>query len=245
VEDIDTACDLSKVGGLPPLLATLRGSPHVRLRSLAAEVVATCVQNNPKAQQALLDAGALQAVLSAVLSGSQEGLLSKTAPPTDDPACAPVRLKALLAVSSLVRNFPPGQAAFRLGEGFAALRASLGRPAEPKLQRRALSLAQHFAGLSDRDIEAMVQLGFVRGATAALLARERDVRESALGFLLAMARNVDFDALPVALAEFRHPGLAERLRVLKAALGDGNGEADEERRLVVALLRMLQPGGDS
>jgi hsp70-interacting protein len=56
VEDVDCACDLSKIGGLPPLLALLRG-PHARVRAAAAEVLAVCAQNNAKAQAQLLEGG--------------------------------------------------------------------------------------------------------------------------------------------------------------------------------------------
>jgi hypothetical protein len=81
VEDIDCACDLSKIGGLPPLLALLR-SPHAPVRAAAAEVLATAVQNNPKAQQQALDGGALEPLL----------LLARS---DDDPVA---RLKGLLAL---------------------------------------------------------------------------------------------------------------------------------------------------
>jgi len=228
VEDIDNACNLSKVGGLPPLLATLRGSPHARLRALAAEVVAAVVQNNPVAQAALLEAGALDAVLSCARGDVD----------------VEARAKALLALSCLVRGCEPAAAAFRLGDGFGALRAALG---EGRLVRRALYLARHFAGQTDGDLRAMVELGFVRGAAAALLSPERATRESALGFLLTTAENVDFEALPRALDDFRHPALEERLRALRARLGpgeEGDG-AEEERGLVMALLRMLAPGGNA
>ena len=62
MEDIDCACDLSKIGGLNALLAVLR-SPHAALRAAAAEVLATTAQNNPKAQQQLLDGGVMERLL--------------------------------------------------------------------------------------------------------------------------------------------------------------------------------------
>ena len=81
MEDIDCACDLSKVGGLNALLGVLR-SPHAALRAAAAEVLATVAQNNPKAQQQLLDGGVM------------ERLLPLAREDTDDT----VRLKGLLAL---------------------------------------------------------------------------------------------------------------------------------------------------
>ena len=44
------SADLQKIGGLPVLLSLLR-SQHASLRSKAAELVATCAQNNPPVQQ--------------------------------------------------------------------------------------------------------------------------------------------------------------------------------------------------
>jgi hypothetical protein len=81
VEDIDCACDLSKVGGLNALLAVLR-SPHATLRAAAAEVLATAAQNNPKAQQQLLDGGVMERLL----------------PLAREDADDTVRLKGLLAL---------------------------------------------------------------------------------------------------------------------------------------------------
>lgn len=44
------AADLHTIGGLPTLLSLLQ-DPHASIRWRAAEVVATCVQNNPPVQQ--------------------------------------------------------------------------------------------------------------------------------------------------------------------------------------------------
>ena len=147
MEDIDCACDLSKIGGLPPLLELLRCS-HATLRAAAAEVLATTAQNNPKAQQQLLDGGAMEPLLT-VARGDAD---------------AAARLKALLALGCLVRNFPAAEAAFRLGDGFGLLKVCaraygsvcllltrqlwhLSQAAvcsgEPKLQRKAFQLSRH------------------------------------------------------------------------------------------------------
>ena len=44
------AADLHTIGGLPTLLSLLQDS-HASIRWRSAEVVATCVQNNPPVQQ--------------------------------------------------------------------------------------------------------------------------------------------------------------------------------------------------
>ena len=55
--------DLTHIGGLGTLLGLL-GSGHPELRAAAAEVVATCVQNNPPVQQLFLEGGALPRLLA-------------------------------------------------------------------------------------------------------------------------------------------------------------------------------------
>ena len=55
--------DLTHIGGLATLLGLL-GSAHPALRASAAEVVATCVQNNPPVQQFFLEGGALPRLLA-------------------------------------------------------------------------------------------------------------------------------------------------------------------------------------
>jgi hypothetical protein len=61
--------DLTHIGGLPTLLGLLE-SQYAPLRASAAEVVATCVQNNPPVQQFFLDGGTLPKLLQ--LTGDAE-----------------------------------------------------------------------------------------------------------------------------------------------------------------------------
>ena len=60
---IDNGGDLHTIGGLVPLIHTCAASPHASLRAAAAEVLATTVQNHPKAQDSALDNGALGPLL--------------------------------------------------------------------------------------------------------------------------------------------------------------------------------------
>jgi hsp70-interacting protein len=231
VEDIDQACDLSKVGGLPPLLSTIRGSPHARLRALAAEIVATCCQNNPKAQQQFLDAGALDAVL----------LLAR------DDADPTARLKGLFATSALVRQNPAGQKAFRLGDGFGMLKRAMCDDREPKIQRRAFILAKHLATSHDMHLDTMAQLGYIRAGASALASRSSDVREASLGMLLDIARHVNFERFPTAVDDFRHPMLVAGLGAIRTTLAKqtDEGERDasaDERELADQLAVMLGMG---
>ncbi|EMS58400.1 Hsp70 nucleotide exchange factor fes1 [Triticum urartu] len=109
VESIDMANDLHSIGGLDPLLGYLKNS-HAGIRAKAAEVVSTVVQNNPKSQQLVMESNGLEPLLTNFRS---------------DPSTT-ARTKALGAISSLIRNNQSGLAAFRLGNGHAALKDALG-----------------------------------------------------------------------------------------------------------------------
>lgn len=64
-----------------------------------------------------------------------------------------------------------------------------------------------------------------------------------MALLLDIARGADFDALPAAVDDFRHPALAQRLAGLRSALDalppEEAEQAAEERTLADALHRML------
>lgn len=86
VESIDQAKDLSSIGGLSTLLHVLdSGVPSLQWR--AAEVIATCAQNNPEVQSSFFHGGVMDPIWA--LLDSQ------------DDTC---QLKALLGVSCLIRG---------------------------------------------------------------------------------------------------------------------------------------------
>lgn len=120
VESIDMANDLHSIGGLDPLLGYLKNS-NAGIRAKAAEVVSTVVQNNPKSQQLVMESNGLEPLLTNFRS---------------DPSTT-ARTKALGAISSLIRNNQSGLAAFRLGNGHAALKDALGSD-DARLQRYVL-----------------------------------------------------------------------------------------------------------
>lgn len=99
----------------------------------------------------------------------------------------------------------------------------------------------------DPTIAVLVDLGFIRLASAALPSADRLLREAALALLLDLARCADFDALPQAVAQLRAPALAARLGSLRAALAARPEEEaeryEEEATLAEALRRMLEPAG--
>jgi len=177
VESIDLANDLKTIGGLTPLLHYLQ-SPHAGLRSRAAEVITTAVQNNPKGQANVLEAGGLEMLLNNF--SFDPDTVSKT--------------KALGALSSLLRHNKPALEAFRSGNGYAPLKAALSSDV-PRFQRKALTLFQYLMQESPSDRNADSTLGFYPVLVRLVSSPDDDVREAALQALLEFTEHNRWDHL--------------------------------------------------
>lgn len=169
VECIDMANDLHSIGGLHPLIGYLKNS-DASIRAKAAEVVTTIVQNNPKSQQLVMEASGLDPLLSNLSTDSD----------------VTVRSKALGAISSLIRNNKSGVNAFKLANGYAALRDAL-RSDDTRFQRKALNLIHYLIQENKSDISAVTELGFPRLMVHLASSDDSSVREAALGTLLELA----------------------------------------------------------
>lgn len=221
VESIDMANDLHSIGGLVPLLGYLKSS-HANIRAKAAEVVTTIVQNNPKSQQLVMEANGLESLLSNF---------------TLDPDIT-ARTKALGAISSLVRHNKPGVAAFRLANGYAALRDALSSE-NARFQRKALDLIRHLLQENNSDCSHVTELGFPQLMIHLASSDDSGVREAALGGLLELARDRTWGNSGNALAEQDklRQVLQGRIEGIESMNSDDLGAAREERQLVDSLWR--------
>lgn len=105
VSQVDRATDIHRMGKFAPVVALLK-SKNAQLRLCAAEIIGTCVQNNPEMQQVALNLSVLQLTTHLTMF---------------DPV-ATVRTKSLFAVSCLVRNFPTAESLFvNSGDGLLLL----------------------------------------------------------------------------------------------------------------------------
>ncbi|XP_021289345.1 uncharacterized protein LOC110420386 [Herrania umbratica] len=219
VESIDMANDLHSIGGLVPLLGYLKNS-HANIRAKAAEVISTIVQNNPRSQQLVMEANGLEPLLSNF---------------TCDPDVT-VRTKALGAISSLIRHNKPGIAAFRLANGYAALRDALGTESV-RFQRKALNLIQYLLNENSSDCSAVSELGFPRIMLHLASSEDAEVREAALRGLLELARdktggnNGGLGEDDEKLKQL----LEERIKSISVMSPEDLGAAREERQLVDSL----------
>ncbi|GER57247.1 Hsp70 nucleotide exchange factor FES1 [Striga asiatica] len=219
VESIDMANDLKSIGGLEPLINHLKNS-HSNIRAKAAEVVSTIVQNNPTSQKSVMDSNGLEPLLSNFIA---------------DPDVL-VRTKALGAISSLIRHNKPGISAFRLANGYAALRDALGSESV-RFQRKALNLIHYLLQENHLDRAIATELGFSRIFMHLASSQDIEVREGALSGLLELARaessrpnNISCDE-----NEKLKEILQERIRGISEMSIDDLGAAKEERHLVDSL----------
>ncbi|KAJ6992882.1 hypothetical protein D5086_012545 [Populus alba] len=219
VEAIDMANDLHSIGGLVPLLGYLKNT-HANVRAKAAEVVTTIVQNNPRSQQLVMEANGFEPLLSNF---------------TSDPDVT-VRTKALGAISSLIRHNKPGIAAFRLANGFAALRDALGS-GNVRFQRKALNLIHYLLHENSSDGSIVSDLGFPRIMLHLASSEDAEVREAALRGLLELARS-KIDGNTGRLCEDDEKlkrVLEERVNGISLMSPEDLGAAREERQLVDSL----------
>lgn len=219
VESIDMANDLHSIGGLDPLLKYLRNS-HSNIRAKAAEVVSTIVQNNPRSQQLVMEANGLEPLLHNF---------------TTDPDVI-VRTKALGAISSLIRHNKPGIAAFRLANGYSALRDALSFESV-RFQRKALNLIHYLLHENRSDCNIVTELGFPRILMHLASSEDAEVREGALRGLLELARDRREQGGSRSSEENRKLKeiLEQRIEGISLMSPEDLGAAREERQLVDSL----------
>ncbi|GAB4833845.1 hypothetical protein Ancab_032092 [Ancistrocladus abbreviatus] len=219
VESIDMANDLHSIGGLVPLLGYLKNS-HANIRAKAADVVTTIVQNNPRSQQLVMEANGLESLLN-----------NFTSDPDID-----VRTKALGAISSLIRHNKPGIAAFRLANGYAALRDALSSESV-KFQRKALNLIHYLLHEIHSDFLVVNDLGFPRIMMHLASSEDAGVREAALQGLLELAHYKTEETSSSLLAEDvkMKQLLEDRIKDFSLMSPEDLGAAKEERQLVDSL----------
>ncbi|XP_026379701.1 hsp70 nucleotide exchange factor fes1-like [Papaver somniferum] len=218
VESIDMANDLHTIGGLVPLLKHLKHS-SAGIRAKAAEVVTTIVQNNPKSQQLVMEVNGLEPLLVNL---------------TSDPDVT-ARTKALGAISSLIQHNKPGVTAFRLANGYGALRDALDSD-NVRLQRKALNLVEYLLQENSSDCNVITELGFPRTMMQLVSSEDVEVREAALGGLLELAKDEQSRTSTSSVAsrdsEMLKQILEHRVKDISAMAKEELGAVTEERRLI-------------
>ncbi|WOH07511.1 hypothetical protein DCAR_0726941 [Daucus carota subsp. sativus] len=128
VEPIDNANDLHKLGGLAVIIGEL-GHADPESRKISAWILGTASQNNPVVQKQVLELGGLPKLMMMVKSSSREEAI-----------------KALFAVSALIRNNLAGQELFFKGAGELVLQEILSNSsADIRLRIKAMVLVADIA----------------------------------------------------------------------------------------------------
>lgn len=113
IDDIDTAIDFCKIGGLFVLIPCL-SSEHSKIRNMSALIIAELTQNNPYCQKQLLDLDVLPKLMNLL---NEEG----------------TAVNGLRAISCLVRNYEPCLQAFTSIGGLECLLGCLQQSQQEKV----------------------------------------------------------------------------------------------------------------
>mmetsp|Transcript_9289 Transcript_9289/g.23653 ORF Transcript_9289/g.23653 Transcript_9289/m.23653 type:complete len:330 (+) Transcript_9289:97-1086(+) len=177
VEQIDWAADLHKLGGFKTVIELMQ-DPEERIRCHALEVFATVVQNNPKTQEWAMELGALPPVVATL---------------DNDKTSETEQAKAMLAVSSLIREHTGATVAFIKTHKGVALLMKIIRSADDglysvKARRKSLFLMRYiFFAVPAIKIALAETLASTLNSSA--LSKDLDVRENSLHLLISIYKD--------------------------------------------------------
>lgn len=223
-ENLDNARDLLTLGGLDLCVSQYLCHAQSGLRWRAAELLASCAQNMPQVQVHLLSIGTLPKLLQL----------------TDSDPHPTVRVKALYAVSCLVREQDTGLQAFLSHDGFSVLMRGMQSENE-KLRTKSAFLLLNLLTSHPEQKDTVVSMGMIQQLVSVLRTPHSPFHEHVLGALCCLVE--DF---PPGLKDCRNPalGLEELLRQRVKEL-KGKDESQEEldfcERLRVVCFCRQQP----
>ncbi|XP_068192651.1 hsp70-binding protein 1 [Antennarius striatus] len=206
-ENLDNARDLMTLGGLELCVSKYLCHAQSGLRWRAAELIASCAQNMPQVQIYLLGIGVLPKLLQ----------LTDTDPhPT-------VRVKALYAVSCLVREQEAALQAFLSHDGFSVLMRGMQAENE-KLKTKSAFLLLNLLMSHPEHKETVVSMGMVQQLVSVIRVPHASFHEHVVAALCCLVEDC-----PEGLKDSRNPilGLEEFLKQRSAEL-QGKEESQEE-----------------
>lgn len=206
-ENLDNARDLMTLGGLQLCVSRYLSHEQSGLRWRAAELVASCSQNMPQVQIHLLDIGTLPKLLQ---------MADCDPHPT-------VRVKALYAVSCLVREQDAGLQAFLSLDGFSVLMRGIQSENE-KLRIKSAFLLLNLLTSHPEQRGAVVSMGMVQQLVSVLRTPHSPFHEHVVGALCCLVEDC-----PQGLKDCRESalGLEELLKQRTKEL-KGREESEEE-----------------
>ncbi|XP_060111859.1 hsp70-binding protein 1 [Heteronotia binoei] len=198
-ENLDNAADFCKLEGMRLLAHRYLEHEEEELRWRAAHLVGTCAQNVPKVQEQALALGCMRKLLRLL---------------DHDPSEA-VRIKALFAISCLVRAQEAGLLQFLRLDGFSVLMRAMQSNVQ-KLKVKSAFLLQNLLIDHPEQKETLCSMGMVQQLVALIRTEHSTFHEHVLGALCSLV--TDF---PQGVRECQQPELAleellkERCQLLK------------------------------
>ncbi|XP_032869361.1 hsp70-binding protein 1 isoform X2 [Amblyraja radiata] len=215
-ENLDNARDFCKLSGMRVVVDSFLECADAGLRWRTAHLIGTCSQNNPFVQEHVLQLGILPKLLD-MLNNDNSDL---------------VRIKALFAVSCLVREQEAGLQEFIHHDGFSVLMRAMQSGVE-KLKVKAAFLLQNLLISSPEHKDVLCSMGMVQQLVALLQTEHDPFHEHVLGALCSLVTN-----FPRGVKQCQEPELGledilnERSRMLK-----DQEEFQEELEFCEQLLR--------
>ncbi|XP_032244690.1 hsp70-binding protein 1 isoform X2 [Phoca vitulina] len=191
-ENMDNAADFCQLSGMHLLVGRYLEAGPAGLRWRAAQLIGTCSQNVAAIQEQVLGLGALRKLLRLL----------------DRDACDLVRVKALFAISCLVREQEAGLLQFLRLDGFSVLMRAMQQQVQ-KLQVKSAFLLQNLLVGHPEHKGTLCSMGMVQQLVALIRTEHSPFHEHVLGALCSLV--TDF---PQGVRECREPelGLEELLR---------------------------------
>lgn len=206
-ENLDNARDFMVLGGLEVCVSRCLSHPQGGVRWRAAQLLASCAQNMPEVQCHLLGLEALPKLLRLVDTDRQ---------PT-------VRVKALYAVSCLVREQESGLKRFLSLDGFSVLMRGMQSDNE-KLRTKSAFLLLNLLTAHPEHRESVLSMGMVQQLVSVLRSPHSSFHEHVLGALCCLV-----DDCAQGLKDCRCPELGlEELLNHKVQELQGREECQEE-----------------
>ncbi|XP_017402035.1 hsp70-binding protein 1 isoform X1 [Cebus imitator] len=191
-ENMDNAADFCQLSGMHLLVGRYLEAGAAGLRWRAAQLIGTCSQNVAAIQEQVLGLGALRKLLRLL----------------DRDACDTVRVKALFAISCLVREQEAGLLQFLRLDGFSVLMRAMQQQVQ-KLKVKSAFLLQNLLVGHPEHKGTLCSMGMVQQLVALVRTEHSPFHEHVLGALCSLV--TDF---PQGVRECREPelGLEELLR---------------------------------
>lgn len=222
IDQIDNAMNFVKMQGLVVMIALMKENDRASTRALAAEVSSVVVQNNPFSQNAAVECGLVEVLCALAVD--------------PDVTC---QVKALLAISCLVRHHPAAEARF-LSEsckGLSILEGFL-KSTDIRLQRKSLFFVRYLIRNSAQTAKSILASEFFIPTAAGLIANEDiDLSESSLEALTEFA---SLDAAFTAACQNPEYALVETLSDRIDQLEAMNAEEKEFHVEILNMARNLR-----